>query len=87
MSKPSLHHSEKKLTIPAPAVGKLLLNIPHRKPQLEEEPNDFEILIMEESSRKEKRDLAILKEVDHQLIKYEEMSSRVHKKERYLNHD
>jgi len=87
MSKPSLHHSEKKLTIPAPAVGKLLLNIPHRKPQLEEEPNDFEILIMEESSRKEKRDLAILKEVDHQLIKYEEMSSRVHKKERYQNHD
>jgi hypothetical protein len=65
MSKPSLHHSEKKLTIPAPAVGKLLLNIPHRKPQLEEEPNDFEILIMQESTRKEKRDLAIQKDVDH----------------------
>jgi hypothetical protein len=38
---------------------------------LEEEPNDFEIIIMEETSRKEKRDLATLKAVDHSLLKYE----------------
>ena len=76
-------NSDKKLHIPAPAVGKLLLNIPHAKPFKDEEPNDFEILIMEESSRKEKRDEATLKVINRSLLKYEEMSSRGNKKERY----